>query len=57
MTLAVRDGVVIILGRAGYRSATRRMAAAARQAEGVIGAGNQLRYDIDDRFPAIRAGL
>ena len=55
--LAVRDGVVMISGRVEYRSSARRLAAAARQAEGVIGVDDQLSYDIDDRYPAIPAGF
>jgi len=57
VTLAVRDGVVMISGRVEYRSAARRLAAAAWQAEGVIQVDNQLRYDIDDRYPILPASL
>jgi len=57
VTVAVRDGIVMISGRVEYRSAARRLVAAARQAEGVIHVDNQLRYDIDDRYPAIPAGF
>jgi CBS domain-containing protein len=57
VTLAVRDGVVMISGRVEYRSAARRLAAAVRQAEGVIQVDDQLCYDIDDRYPAIPAGF
>jgi CBS domain-containing protein len=57
VTLAVRDGVVMISGRVEYRSAARRLVAAARRTEGVIHIDNQLSYDIDDRYPALPAGF
>lgn len=57
VTLTVRDGVVMISGRVAYRSAARRLAAAARQAEGVIGVDDQLSYDIDDRYPIMPASF
>jgi CBS domain-containing protein len=57
VTLAVRDGVVMIAGRVGYRSAARRLVAAARQAEGVIQVDDHLSYDIDDRYPATPASF
>jgi CBS domain-containing protein len=57
VTLAVRDGVVMISGRVEYRSTARRPVEAARRTEGVIHIDNQLGYDIDDRYPALPAGL
>lgn len=55
LVIAVRDGVVLISGRVETRSAALRLAAAARQAEGVIQVDDDLRYDIDDRYPAVPA--
>ena len=53
VTLAVCDGIVMISGRVEYRSAARRLVAAARQAEGVIQVDDQLSYDVDDRYPIL----
>lgn len=57
VTLAVCNGVVMISGRVEYRSAARRLVAAARQAEGVIQVDDQLSYDIDDRYPIMPVGF
>ena len=55
LVIAVRDGVLLISGRVETRSAALRLAAAARQVEGVIQVDDDLRYDIDDRYPALPA--
>lgn len=55
LAVAVCDGIVIISGRVEYRSAARRLVAAARQAEGVIQVDDQLSYDINDWYPVLPA--
>jgi CBS domain-containing protein len=57
VTLAVCDGVVMISGRVEYRSAARRLVAAAWRAEGVIHVDDQLSYDIDDWYPTLPASF
>jgi CBS domain-containing protein len=57
VTLAVCDGVVMISGRVEYRSAARRLVAAAWRAEGVIQVDDQLSYDVDDWYPILPASF
>jgi len=57
LTVSVRNGVVSISGRVGYRSAVTHLVRAILEVEGVVGVDQRICFDIDDRYSIIPAGF
>jgi CBS domain-containing protein len=57
LTVSVRNGVVSISGRVGYRSAVTHLVRAILEVEGVVGVDRRICFDIDDRYSIIPAGF
>ena len=53
----MRNGVVSISGRVGYRSAVTHLVRAILEVEGVVGVDQRICFDIDDRYSIIPAGF
>lgn len=55
--MTVSDGIVPVSGRVECRSAIPRLVSGIREVEGVIGVGQRIAYDIDDRYPITPASF
>ena len=53
LAVSVRDGVVSVSGRVESRSAVARLVTAVLTVEDVVGVGERVGFDIDDRYPLV----